>query len=170
MKRVVNAIMVLSVMLLTVSCDYFYSLDLENNFDRGIYIWSSLTGLNTGNDPATLDELNDKWYLDYADAGQMGSLAILLGGRMTTEEFVDAVFEISSDTLMVAIFDAEEMDSHWGIGKMSDYVIQKYWLTKWDVVEEDGETYKYKRISFPPHEGMKDIRMEPAYGTYAPRD
>lgn len=165
MKRLINAILVLPIMLLVVSCDYFYSMELENNFDKGIYIWSSATGLKTGNDPATLDELNDKWYLEYADVGQMGSLAILIGGKMTSEEFVDRVFERASDTLMVAIFDAEEMDSHWGIGKMSDYVIQKYWLTKDDVLEDDGETFK--RISFPPHEGMKDIKMEPAYGMYS---
>ena len=43
-------------------------------------------------------------------------------------------------------------------------MIQKYWLRKEDVVEEDGKTYK--KISFPPNEGMKDVEMEPAYGTY----
>lgn len=166
MKRIINAILVLPVMLLAVSCDYFYSMELENNFDKGIYIWSSATGLKKGNDPATLDELNDKWYLEYADAGQMCSFAFLLGGKMTVEEFVDEVFGRASDTLMVAIFDAEEMDSHWGVGKMSDYVIQKYWLTKDDVLEDDGKTYK--RLSFPPHEGMKDIKMEPSYGTFPP--
>lgn len=164
MKRLVNAILVLPVVLLAVSCDYFYSMELENNFDKGIYIWSSSTGLKTGNDPATLDELNDKWYLEYADAGQMCSFAFLLGGKMTAEEFVDEVFGRANKTLMVAIFDAQELDDNWGVGKMSDYVIQKYWLTKEDVLEEDGKTFK--RISFPPHEGMKGIKMEPAYGTY----
>ena len=56
------------------------------------------------------------------------------------------------------------MDRHWGEGKMSDYVIQKYWFRKDDVVEKDGKTYK--RISFPPNEGMKDVEMDPPYGTY----
>ena len=81
MKRLVNAILVLPVIFLAVSCDYFYSMELENNFDKGIYIWSSATGLKTGNDPATLDELNDKWYLEYADAGQMCSFAFHTDGR-----------------------------------------------------------------------------------------
>ena len=57
-----------------------------------------------------------------------------------------------------------EQIENWGVGKMSDYVIQKYWLRKEDVVEEDGKTYK--KISFPPNEGMKEVEMEPAYGTY----
>ena len=125
------------------SCDYFYSLDLENQYSEGIYIWSQKTGLKTGNDPQTIDELNDKWYLHYIEPGQMGSFA---------------------DVLMIAIFDAKRLDENWGVGKMSDYVIQKYWLRKEDVVEEDGKTYK--KISFPPNEGMKDVEMEPAYGTY----
>lgn len=38
MKRLVNAILVLPVIFLAVSCDYFYSMELENNFDKGIYI------------------------------------------------------------------------------------------------------------------------------------
>ena len=32
------------------------------------------------------------------------------------------------------------------------------------LIAEDGKTYK--KISFPPNEGMKDVEMEPAYGTY----
>ena len=136
------AIMLVAVVAVS-SCDYFYSLDLENQYSEGIYIWSQKTGLKTGNDPQTIDELNDKWYLHYIEPGQMGSFA---------------------DVLMIAIFDAKRLDENWGVGKMSDYVIQKYWLRKEDVVEEDGKTYK--KISFPPNEGMKDVEMEPAYGTY----
>lgn len=164
MKHLINAILVLPVILLAVSCDYFYQMDIENNYERGIYVWSSPTALDKGDAPASLDELSDAWYLHYVEPGQMGSFASMLGGNMTMEEFVDEVFEEVGGTLLVAIFDAVEMDANWGVGKMSDYVIQKYWLTKEDVLEEDGETFK--RISFPPHEGMKDIRMEPAYGTY----
>ncbi len=145
------------------SCEYFYSFPMTNNYDRGIYIWSTETGLKTGNDPATLDELNDKWYLNYVDVGGMGSLASTIGGKLTPEQFVDHVFW-NTDTLFVAIFDAKELEDNWGVGKMADYVIQKYWLTKTDLIETDGLTYK--EISFPPHEGMKDIRMEPVYGTY----
>jgi hypothetical protein len=163
MKRLVNAILVLSVMFLAVSCEYFYYFPMTNNYDRGIYIWSTETGLKTGNDPATLDELNDKWYLNYVDVGGMGSLASTIGGKLTPEQFVDHVFW-NTDTLFVAIFDAKELEDNWGVGKMADYVIQKYWLTKTDLIEADGLTYK--EISFPPHEGMKDIRMEPVYGTY----
>lgn len=165
MKHLINAILVLPVILLAVSCDYFYQMDIENNYERGIYVWSSPTALDKGDAPTALDELSDAWYLHYVEPGQMGSFASMLGGNMTMEEFVDEVFEEVGGTLLVAIFDAVEMDANWGVGKMSDYVIQKYWLTKEDVLEEDGETFK--RISFPPHEGMKDIRMEPAYGTYS---
>ena len=32
------------------------------------------------------------------------------------------------------------------------------------VITKDGKTYK--KISFPPNEGMKGVEMEPAYGTY----
>ena len=124
------AIMLVAVVAVS-SCDYFYSLDLENQYSEGIYIWSQKTGLKTGNDPQT-------WV-------------------------VEDVFW-KTDILMIAIFDAKRLDENWGIGKMSDYVIQKYWLRKEDVVEEDGKTYK--KISFPPNEGMKDVEMEPAYGTY----
>ena len=134
------AIMLVAVVTVS-SCDYFYSLDLENQYSEGIYIWSQKTGLKTGNDPQTIDELN----------------------AVDAQWVVEDVFW-KTDILMIAIFDAKRLDENWGIGKMSDYVIQKYWLRKEDVVEEDGKTYK--KISFPPNEGMKDVEMEPAYGTY----
>lgn len=164
MKCLTNVLMLMFIIMTSVSCDYYYELDLVNNYESGIYIWSTQTGLHTGDDPASLDELNDKWYLVYADAGGMGSFAFLLGGKMTAQQFVDEVFERADNELFVAIFDAGTLDNNWGIGKMSDYVIQKYWLTKEDVIEEDGLTYK--TISFPPNEGMKNVKMEPAYGTY----
>ena len=94
----------------------------------------------------------------------MGSFADMMTGLpISAKELVDLVFR-ENEVLFVAIFDAEALDNNWGIGKMSDYVIQKYWLKKEDVVEADGETYK--TISFPPNEGMKDVEMEPAFGTY----
>ena len=94
----------------------------------------------------------------------MGSFADVMTGRPVDAQWVvDDVFW-ETDVLMVAIFDAKRLDENWGVGKMSDYVIQKYWLEKDDVVEKDGKTYK--KISFPPNEGMKDVEMEPAYGTY----
>lgn len=157
------AIMLVAVVAVS-SCDYFYSLDLENQYSEGIYIWSQKTGLKTGDDPANLDELNSKWYLHYIEPGQMGSFADVMTGRPVDAQWVvDDVFW-DCDTLMIAIFDAKRLDDNWGVGKMSDYVIQKYWLEKDDVVEKDGKTYK--KISFPPNEGMKDVKMEPAYGTY----
>lgn len=157
------AIMLVAVVTVS-SCDYFYSLDLENQYSEGIYIWSQKTGLKTGNDPQTIDELNDKWYLHYIEPGQMGSFADVMTGRPVDAQWVVEDVFWKTDILMIAIFDAKRLDENWGIGKMSDYVIQKYWLRKEDVVEEDGKTYK--KISFPPNEGMKDVEMEPAYGTY----
>ena len=94
----------------------------------------------------------------------MGSFAdLMVGVKLSAGRVVDEIF-YDTDTLFVAIFDAEELDRNWGRGKMSDYVIQKYWLAKDDVIESDGKTYK--QISFPPNEGMKSVRMDPAYGTY----
>lgn len=148
------------------SCDYFYSLDLENAWEDGIYIWSTKTGLKTGDDPENLDQLDSKWYLNYVEPGNMGSFAdVMTGRRVDAQWVVDDVFW-ETDVLLVAIFDAKTMDKNWGKGKMSDYVIQKYWLKREDVVESDGKTYK--RISFPPNESMKDVQMEPPYGTFKP--
>lgn len=94
----------------------------------------------------------------------MGSFADMMGWKNeSSQSIVDGAFA-NTDTLMIAIFDAEELDNNWGKGKMSDYVIQKYWLAKDDVIESDNKTLK--RISFPPNEGMKSVRMDPAYGTY----
>lgn len=164
MKKFAKVVLCLATILMTVSCDYFYSLDILNEYEKGIYIWSQATGLKTGNDPKSLDELNDSWYLNHADKGKMASIAdILTQRKMSARDVVNYVFK-EHDTLFVAIFDAEEMDSNWGKGKMSDYVIQRYWLSVDDVVEPDGVTYK--TISFPPNEGMKKVRMVPAYGTY----
>ena len=164
MKVFKTLIIALFSTLFVCSCDYFYTLDIENQYSEGIYIWSLKTGLKTGDDPQTLDELNSKWYLNYIEPGQMGSFAdVMTGCRVDAKWVVDDVFW-DCDTLMIAIFDAKRLDDNWGVGKMSDYVIQKYWLEKDDVVEKDGKTYK--KISFPPNEGMKDVKMEPAYGTY----
>lgn len=164
MKTLRHLIPLLVSITAFTSCDYFYSLDIENQYSEGIYIWSTKTGLKTGDDPANLDELDSKWYLHYIEPGQMGSFADVMTGRPVDAQWVvDDVFW-ETDVLMVAIFDAKRLDDNWGVGKMSDYVIQKYWLRKEDVVEEDGKTYK--KISFPPNEGMKGVEMEPAYGTY----
>ena len=147
------------------SCDYFYSLDIENQYDEGIYVWSAGTGLKTGkDDPETLDELDSKWYLNYVEPGKMGSFADIMGGRrVNAQRVLDSVFG-DSEVLMVAIFDAKTLNENWGQGKMSDYVIQRYWLRKEDVIEDDGKTYK--KISFPPNEEMKSVEMEPPFGTY----
>ena len=157
------AIMLVAVVVAS-SCDYGFSLDLENQYSEGIYIWSQKTGLETGNDPQSIDEINSKWYLNYVEPGQMGSFAdVITNFEADPQWVVDDVFW-ETDVLLVAIFDAKRLDDNWGVGKMSDYVIQKYWLRKEDVIEKDGKTYK--KISFPPNEGMKDVEMEPAYGTY----
>ena len=49
-------IVIMLVALATItSCDYGFSLDLENQYSEGIYIWSQKTGLETGNDPQSID-------------------------------------------------------------------------------------------------------------------
>lgn len=165
MKRIFALLASIVALSTLTSCEYFYSLDLENQFEKGIYIWSQETGLKTGDDPTSLDELDSKWYLHYIEPGDMGSFADMMGWKNgSSQSIVDGAFT-ATDTLMIAIFDAEELDNNWGKGKMSDYVIQKYWLAKDDVIESDGKTLK--RISFPPNEGMKSVRMDPAYGTYS---
>ena len=69
-----------------------------------------------------------------------------------------------TDVITVVIFDAKTAEENLKNGKLPDSVIQKYWIKKDDVLEKDGKTYK--DITFPPNEGMKDVEMEPAYGTY----
>lgn len=163
-KRIILVLTTALAMQSVTSCDIFYSLDLENHYGKGVYIWSQETGLKKGDDPVSLEDLNDKWYLHHVEPGQIGSFAdIIVGVKLSAGQVVDEIF-YDTDTLFVAIFDADELDSNWGIGKMSDYVIQKYWLAKGDVIESDGKTYKH--ISFPPNEGMKYVRMDPVYGTY----
>lgn len=164
MKHLIGLICMAAGLLVFSSCEYFYSLDLENAWDEGIYIWSTETGLKTGNDPKDLDELNNFWYMHYIGPGELGSFAdVLTGSKRDAQWVVDDVFW-DSEILLVAIFDAKTMDENRGVGKMSDYVIQKYWLRKDDVIEPDGKTYK--KISFPPNAGMKDVEMDPPYGTY----
>ena len=152
-KRIILVLTTALAMQSVTSCDISYSLDLENHYGKGVYIWSQETSLKKGDDPVSLEDLNDKWYLHHVEPGQMGSFAdIIVGVKLSAGQVVDEIF-YDTDTLFVAIFDADELDSNWGIGKMSDYVIQKYWLAKGDVIESDGKTYKH--ISFPPNEGMK---------------
>lgn len=168
MKRIFAlsaSIMALSAL---TSCEYFYSLDLENQFEKGIYIWSQETGLKTRDNPTSLDELDSKWCLNYIEPGDMGSFADMMGWKNeSSQSIVNGAFA-NTDTLMIAIFDAEELDSNWGKGKMSDYVIQKYWLAKDDVIEIDNKTLK--RISFPPNEGMKQSEWIRSTGPIPPSD
>lgn len=102
--------------------------------------------------------------MTHIDPGDMGSFANVMTGRPVDAEWVVEDVFWQTDVLLVVVLDGDRMDRHWGEGKMSDYVIQKYWFRKDDVVEKDGKTYK--RISFPPNEGMKDVEMDPPYGTY----
>lgn len=149
---------------LLVGCEYGYQLDIENRFENGIYVWSSQNGLKTFESPTTVEEINDTWNLSYIEPGQMHSFAFkITGARLTPEEFVDRVFR-DQDELMVAIWDAVVLKEHWGIGNMADYIIQRYWLKKEDVLTEDGKSYK--TISFPPNEGMRDVKMEPPFGSF----
>ena len=167
MNKLLNVILGILFVCCLSSCEYFYSLDLENRWEKGIYIWSQSTGLKTGDDPKTVDDLTDLWYLHYVKPGDMGSFGdVITGGKRDAKWVADDVFW-GIDTLLIAIFDAKELDENWGVGKMSDYVIQKYWLVEDDVIEKDGKTYK--DISFPPNEGMKNIKMDPPYGSYLSR-
>lgn len=56
MKSLKIIITLLAVASLS-SCDYLYSLDIENQYSKSIYIGSTETGLKTGHDPMSLDEL-----------------------------------------------------------------------------------------------------------------
>ena len=56
MKSLKIIITLLAVASLS-SCDYFYSLDIENQYSKSIYIGSTETGLKTGHDHMSLDEL-----------------------------------------------------------------------------------------------------------------
>lgn len=164
MKRFCHFIAAIIGLVSLGSCDYFYSLDIENQWSGGIYIWSQKTGLPTGDDPQSIEDVNSKWYLTHIDPGDMGSFANVMTGIPVDAEWVVEDVFWQTDVLLVVVLDGDRMDRHWGEGKMSDYVIQKYWFRKDDVVEKDGKTYK--RISFPPNEGMKDVEMDPPYGTY----
>lgn len=104
MKRIFAlsaSIMALSAL---TSCEYFYSLDLENQFEKGIYIWSQETGLKTRDNPTSLDELDSKWYLNYIEPGDMGSFADMMGWKNeSSQSIVNGAFA-NTDTLMIAIF------------------------------------------------------------------
>lgn len=151
-------------LLLLTGCEYGYQLDIENRFENGIYVWSAQNGLKTFESPTTVEEIHDTWNMSYIEPGQMHSFASMItGARLTPEEFVDRVFR-NQDELMVAIWDAEILKEHWGVGVMADYIIQRYWLKREDILTEDGKSYK--TISFPPNEGMRDVKMEPPFGTF----
>lgn len=40
MKRIFALLASIVALSTLTSCEYFYSLDLENQFEKGIYIWS----------------------------------------------------------------------------------------------------------------------------------
>jgi len=164
MKHLVNIMLALHSIFLIVSCDSFHIMEIENNYEKGVYIYFSASCIA----PASIDEINDKMHLKYVDAKRNGILVSMLDGvffKMSTREFVNEVFKkTATDTLIVAIFDAQTLDENWGVGKLSNYIIQQYWLTKEDVLTKNGKSLK--KISFPPHEGMKEVKMEPAYGTF----
>ena len=148
MKHLVNIMLALHSRFLIVSCDDFQIMEIENNYEKGVYIYSSASWIA----PASIDEINDKMFLEYVDAKRNGILASMIDGvffKMSTREFVN---------------DAQTLDENWGVGKLSNYIIQQYWLTKEDVLTKNGKSLK--KISFPPHEGMKEVKMEPAYGTF----
>ncbi len=49
-KRIILVLTTALAMQSITSCDIFYSLDLENHYGKGVYIWSQETGLKKGND------------------------------------------------------------------------------------------------------------------------
>lgn len=65
MKSLKHIAIMLVALAAVSSCDYFMSLDLENQYREGIYIWSQKIGLNTGEDQS-IDELNKKGQLHYS--------------------------------------------------------------------------------------------------------
>ena len=70
MKHLVNIMLALHSIFLIVSCDSFHIMEIENNYEKGVYIYFSASGIA----PASIDEINDKMHLKYVDAKRNGIL------------------------------------------------------------------------------------------------
>lgn len=164
---------ILSLIALS-SCDIYYFLDIENKFSEGVYYWTDFYvfeyeangGYRTyGYDiPKSIDEIDRLDELGYIEPSQTGYYTSVEYGRFVSDKRAVSDMFSHTDVITVVIFDAKTAEENLKNGKLPDSVIQKYWIKKDDVLEKDGKTYK--DITFPPNEGMKDVEMEPAYGTY----
>lgn len=71
-KRIILVLTTALAMQSVTSCDIFYSLDLENHYGKGVYIWSQETGLKKGDDPVSLEDLNDNGTYTTSNQGKWG--------------------------------------------------------------------------------------------------
>ena len=133
-----------------------------NNFSKeGIYLF----GFSYWE--RSIEEVSSPFQLTYIETGTSDWCIVQEYGHYVSKQtFVDGAFG-NRDEILVAIWSKETIDNwQWdGNEHLTDHTLQKYWFRKEDVISEDGESFKW--LTFPPNPDMKDVKMDPPYGTYA---
>jgi len=146
MKRL-KILALLFILWTFVACDYDHGFDFENNSTRDVYIYLGIADRDLG---GTL-------YPDTAVSRvRVGTLFKKGASRHYT--YSRAKEDPWVNTLSLYIFDADTFNMYdWEEIKDGYKILQRY-----DISSENLKALKYK-ISYPPDERMKNIKMYPPY-------
>jgi len=145
MKRL-KILALLFILWTFVACDYYHGFDFENNSTRDVYIYLGIEKYTGG--------------LSYPDTAvsrvRVGTL--FRQGESFSYSYSTRKEDPWVNTLSLYIFDADTFNMYdWEEIKDGYKILQRY-----DISPENLKALKYK-ISYPPDERMKNIKMYPPY-------
>lgn len=144
-------ILVLSfVILMFAACpmDYSHSFRFSNNSDTDVYIY--LGGISR--------EYGGTLYPDTGVA-EVRCGSIVRQGAEITDNYSDTKKDSWKDTLCLFIFDADTFNTYSWKEIQNGYKV----LKRYDLSPKDLRALE-RKISYPPDERMKDMKMYPPYG------
>ena len=146
--KVLKFIVLLFVLLMFSTCDYYQDFMFKNNSTRGVHIYFEAYNRKLGKivypDTAIPIERVDNLYRQ---------------GERFFYTYATGKVDPWVDTLSLFIFDADTLNMYSWEEIRSGYKI----LQRYDISPEDIKALKYN-IFYPPTEAMKNIKMYPPYG------
>jgi len=147
MKRL-KKLALLSFLLTLVGCDYFHTFSFTNNSTRDVYIYVGVIDRKLG---GTL-------YPDTAISRDRIGIPVKQGATRDYEYHNGKEDIWSNNTFCLFVFDADTFNMYdWEEIKDGYKILQRY-----DISYENLTTLK-RKISYPPDERMKNIKMYPPY-------
>jgi len=147
--KIIKSIVILFVLLTLVACpmDYDQSFRFSNNSDVDVYIYLGVANRDMGG----------SLFPDTA-VSRLRVGTPFKQGETRTYSYSSAKENIWLDTFCLFIFDADIFNMYEWEDIRNDYKI----LQRYDMSFEDIKMLQ-RKISYPPDERMKDIKMFPPY-------